>query len=208
MGCFSSKPAPETPVPLSTPTAQRIQSPAAVPTPPPVASVPSTATLSRHHSRTPSLRQRTHSTGGSSSTSRPRTQSAPQNMPGSSSRDRRRAQTLAPGERSDPVPRMPNIGESDAWPGNEPSITALSAHSKAGTRSLTSTMHQVLSNHRRYVAPLRHLNDVPLIPCRFRILVVGKVHSRNSQPNPGQVDTALNHRKALANPRSSIQSSK
>ena len=69
-------------------------------------------------------------------------------------------------------------------------------------------MRQVLSNHRRYVAPIRHLSDVPLIPCRFRILVVGKVHSRNSQPHPGQIDTALNHRRARANPRLSIQSSK
>ena len=52
-------------------------------------------------------------------------------------------------------------------------------------------MRQVLSNHRKYVAPLRHLNIVPLIPRRFRILVVGKVHSSNSQSNPGEIDTFL-----------------
>jgi len=125
MGCLSSKPVQETPAPPSAQPTQRTQSPPTVVTPPPVASVPSTATFSQPRRQTPSLRQRTHSTGGSSSTPRIRTQSAPHNAQGSSSRDRRRAQTLAPGERSDPVPRMPNIGESDAWLGNEPSITAL-----------------------------------------------------------------------------------
>jgi len=127
MGCLSSKPVQEQEprASPSAPTTQRTQSPATVVTSPPIASVPSTATLSQPRSRTPSLRQRTHNTGGSSSTHRTRTQSAPQNVQGSSSQDRRRAQTLAPGGRSDPVPRMPNTGESDAWLGNEPSITTL-----------------------------------------------------------------------------------
>ena len=31
-------------------------------------------------------------------------------------------------------------------------MTALKAHTKAGTRSLISTTHQVLSNHTKYVA--------------------------------------------------------
>jgi len=113
MGCFASKPAvhhDEPPAPPSAPMAQRARSSTTVPTPPPSASVPSTPTLSRPRSRTPSLRQPTH-TEGSSSTSRTRTRSMPQNLERSSSQDRRRARTLTPGERHDSVPRMPNPGE-------------------------------------------------------------------------------------------------
>ena len=55
-------------------------------------------------------------------------------------------------------------------------------------------MRQVLSNHRKYVAPPQHLNNDPLIHRRFRILVVGKVHSRHSQPNSGQIDALITDR--------------
>jgi len=207
----------EPPAPPSAPMTQRAQSSTTVRTPPPSASVPSTPTSSRPRSRTPSLRAPTH-TEGSSSTSRTRTRTMSQ-----PSQDHRRARELGTRERtdhvptmphtgetreSDHVPRMPHTGESDVWLGNEPSITALSAYSNAGTRSLISTMRQVLSNRHRYVTPLRHLNDVPLIHCRFRILVLGKVHSCHTQPNSGQIETILNHREARENPHSSTQSSK
>ena len=110
MGCLSSKPVQESPAPPSAPITQRTQGPATVVTPHPNVSVPSTPTLSRPRSRTPSLRQPTH-TEGSSSTSRSRARSMPQNPERSSSQDRRRARTLTPGERNDPVPSMPNPGE-------------------------------------------------------------------------------------------------
>ena len=72
-------------------------------------------------------------------------------------------------------------------------MTALSAQPKIGTRlmALTSTMRQVLSNHRKYVAPFWHMTTARLIPRRFRILVLGKVHSRNAQLNSGQIENNL-----------------
>jgi len=132
MGCCSSSSV-EPIAPPSAPMTQRVQSSTMVPTIPPGVSVPSTPTLPRPRSRTPSLRQPTHPeegssstprtrtrslrqpthTEGSSSASRTRTRSMPQNAERSSSQDRRRAQTLTPGERNDPVPRMPNPGERE-----------------------------------------------------------------------------------------------
>jgi len=156
MGCFASKPeVHESPPPPSVLMTQRAQSSTTVPTPPPTASVPSTPTLSRPRSRTSSLRQPTH-TEGSSSTSRTRARSMPQNLERSSSQDRRRAQTLTPGERHT---RM-----CDSWLGYEPSITASQGHPKAGGQSLASTMRQVLSNHRKYVARFWNINYVYLMP--------------------------------------------
>jgi len=103
----------EPPAPSSAPMAQRAQSSTVVPIPLPSASVPSTPTLSRPRTRTPSLRQQTH-TEEPSSTSRPRARAVgiPPNPERLCSPDRRRAQTVAPGERHHPVPRMPNPAES------------------------------------------------------------------------------------------------
>jgi len=100
----------EPPAPPSAPMTQRAQSSTTVLRPPPIASVPSTSTLSRPRSRTHFTHQPTH-TEGSSSTPRTRTRAMPQNLERSSSPVRRRVRALTPGERHDSVPRMPNPGE-------------------------------------------------------------------------------------------------
>ena len=172
MGCTSSKPdvppVPEPPVRAasapSRPPAVATPTPA---TPPPLASEHSSSTLHRTHSR--SRKTSTHSTHrgeGSDPTRRDRRKSAPeqppiplQSLPSHDRRIRRAETFVAPGK-GHPVPRLPNPGE-DGWCllGYVLSMTSLSGQSKSGTRALTSTMRQVLSNHRKYVAPFWHMND-------------------------------------------------
>ena len=170
MGCLSSKaaaPDPDPPARATSASSRPVT--AATPTPAtpatlatPLASEHSSSTIHRTPSR--SRRTSTHSTHrgeGSDPTRRDRRKSAPEQPPlplqalPSQDRNRTRAQTfVAPGKGSHAVPRLPNPGEDDACFGlalNDP----LSGQSK-GTRSLTSTMRQVLSNHRKYVAPFWH----------------------------------------------------
>ena len=45
-------------------------------------------------------------------------------------------------------------------------MTALKAHTKAGTRALISTTHQVLSNHTKYVARFQHISCFCLMPLK------------------------------------------
>ena len=171
MGCLSSKPsdppAPEPPVRVaSAPPPPTVVTPTPA-TPPPLASEHSSSTLHRSRSRRTSTHS-THRGEGSDPTRRDRRKSAPDQPPiplqalPSQDRSRIRAQTfVAPGKGSHPVPRLPNPGEDDAWLGYGFSMTSLSGQSKSGTRSLTSTMRQVLSNHRKYVAPFWHINFSP-----------------------------------------------
>ena len=177
MGCTSSKNVAPDPVPPARAASAPSGPPAVVtPTPAtpailptPLASEHSSSTLHRTHSR--SRRTSTHSTHrgeGSDPTRRDRRKSAPDQPPiplqalPSQDRSRIRAQTfVAPGKGSHPVPRLPNPGEDDAWLGYGLLMTSLSGQSKSGTRLLTSTMRQVLSNHRKYVAPFWHINFSP-----------------------------------------------
>ena len=131
--------APLRPVPVVTPT------PAILATP--LASEHSSSTL--HRTRSRSRMTSTHATHrgeGSEPTHRKRRhaiidQLPPRPLQASPSQDRIR------------ITGLPNPGEDDAWLGYGLLMTSLSAQFKSGTRSLTSTMRQVLSNHRKYVAP-------------------------------------------------------
>ena len=215
MGCCGSTAnAPSSPLPVAAESASVPVELVRVLTATPPVSEPSSANLSRTRSRAQSLHQASrHSTKRSGSTHRTRTQSAPQNaqpMRSFSSQDRRiRAQTsVTPGMGSHSIPGPSNPGECDSWlawnfndPPHKRSRRRGSSHSLQRCEKFSQIIPSKWPHSGTLTSLISHLR-------RFRILVVGKVRSCNTQRNSGQVVTALRHREAREKPRSLMLSSK
>jgi len=116
---------------------QRAQSPATVPTPPQIAFVSSTDTLSRPRSRTLSFRPPTH-TEGSSSTSRTRTR-----LPRLLTHGREMAQSAESLRR---VESESSLQSSSASPKVKRTNSVQASPSASRHQALTPTVQQVLSN--------------------------------------------------------------
>ena len=200
MGCLSSKPnvAPD-PNPPAAPSAPSRPVTVATPTPPapatPLASEHSSSTIHRTPSR--SRKTSTHSTHrgeGSDLTRRDRRKSAPEQPPlplqalPSQDRNRIRAQTfVTPGKGSHSVPRLPNPGEDDAWFGLALNNPPYQANQRGPGHLLQRCVKYFLIIASMW--PHSGITSPRLIPRRFRILVLGKVHSCSTQLNSGRIET-------------------